>query len=74
MLEGGTNWQQRRTRPGIRRKGEKQMATTAIWDVTDRLKRVLDYARNPDKTAHDRAETDSLQQALGYATADAKTE
>ncbi|WP_260982130.1 hypothetical protein [Paenibacillus sp. 32O-W] len=30
------------------------MATTAIWDVTDRLKRVLDYARNPDKTAQDR--------------------
>ncbi len=50
------------------------MATTAIWDVTDRLKRVLDYARNPDKTTQDRAEPDSLQQALGYATADAKTE
>ncbi len=26
------------------------MATTAIWDVTDRLKRVLDYATNPNKT------------------------
>lgn len=50
------------------------MATTAIWDVTDRLKRVLDYARNPDKTAQDRAEPDSLQQTLGYATAGEKTE
>ncbi|MFF3924020.1 relaxase/mobilization nuclease domain-containing protein [Paenibacillus lactis] len=45
------------------------MATTAIWDVTDRLKRVLDYARNPDKTS-----PDSLQHALGYAKAEAKTE
>lgn len=26
------------------------MVTTAIWDVTDRLDRVIDYATNPDKT------------------------
>ena len=26
------------------------MATTAIWDVTDRLDRVLNYATNPEKT------------------------
>ncbi|MCD7860103.1 MAG: relaxase/mobilization nuclease domain-containing protein [Firmicutes bacterium] len=26
------------------------MATTKIWAVTDSLKRVVDYARNPDKT------------------------
>ena len=26
------------------------MATTAIWDVTDRLERVIDYAANPEKT------------------------
>ncbi|MCU6711508.1 relaxase/mobilization nuclease domain-containing protein [Paenibacillus sp. J5C_2022] len=50
------------------------MATTAIWDVTDRLKRVLDYARNPDKTAQDRFEPGNLQQALNYATEDVKTE
>lgn len=25
------------------------MATTAIWDVTDRLDRVIDYAANPEK-------------------------
>lgn len=51
------------------------MATTAIWDVTDRLKRVIDYATNPDKTAQDRAEMDEgLRQVLGYAKADVKTE
>lgn len=49
------------------------MATTAIWDVTDRLKRVLNYAANPDKTI-ERGGDSGLQQALGYATADAKTE
>ncbi|MEL7568355.1 MAG: hypothetical protein AAGU27_26250 [Dehalobacterium sp.] len=26
------------------------MATTAIWDVTDRLDRVIDYATNSQKT------------------------
>jgi len=51
------------------------MPTTAIWDVTDRLKRVIDYATNPDKTAQDRAEkNEGLRQVLGYAKADAKTE
>ncbi len=51
------------------------MATTAIWDVTDRLKRVIDYATNPDKTAQDRAEkNEGLRQVLEYAKADAKTE
>ncbi|WP_248929883.1 relaxase/mobilization nuclease domain-containing protein [Paenibacillus hamazuiensis] len=51
------------------------MATTAIWDVTDRLKRVIDYAINPDKTAQDRAEkNEGLRQVLEYAKADVKTE
>jgi hypothetical protein len=50
------------------------MATTAIWDVTDRLKRVLDYATNPDKTDRARVAHDDLQQVLAYASADAKTE
>lgn len=49
------------------------MATTAIWDVTDRLKRVLDYAANPDKTA-ERGEDGGLEQVLAYTQADAKTE
>ncbi|MFC0213310.1 relaxase/mobilization nuclease domain-containing protein [Paenibacillus chartarius] len=50
------------------------MATTAIWDVTDRLKRVLDYASNPDKTDLGRVENEGLQQALTYAVSDVKTE
>ncbi|KIL36577.1 relaxase [Gordoniibacillus kamchatkensis] len=51
------------------------MATTAIWDVTDRLKRVIDYAANPDKTAQDRDEkNEGLQQAIDYAVSDLKTE
>jgi hypothetical protein len=57
----------------IRRKGgEFHVATTAIWGVTDRLKRVLDYAANPDKTA-ERSEG-GLEQVLAYTQADAKTE
>lgn len=50
------------------------MATTAIWDVTDRLKRVIDYAANPEKTAQDRAVNPGLRQVLDYAKADQKTE
>lgn len=57
----------------IRRKGEFRVATTAIWGVTDRLKRVLDYAANPDKTA-ERSEGGGLEQVLVYTQADAKTE
>lgn len=26
------------------------MATTSFWSVKDRLKEVIDYAKNPDKT------------------------
>ncbi|MCK9927637.1 hypothetical protein MXD62_10710, partial [Frankia sp. Mgl5] len=50
------------------------MATTAIWDVTDRLKRIIDYAANPEKTAIDRAEQQGLQQVLAYARDGEKTE
>ncbi|MCD9023490.1 relaxase/mobilization nuclease domain-containing protein [Cohnella silvisoli] len=50
------------------------MATTAIWDVTDRLKRVLDYATNPEKTDQDRAEHEGLQQVLAYTGDNDKTE
>lgn len=49
------------------------MAATAIWDVTDRLKRVLNYAVNPDKTDQGRM-ADGLQQTLAYTGANAKTE
>lgn len=50
------------------------MATTAIWDVSDRLKRVLNYAVNPEKTDQGRMAADGLQQALAYTGSKAKTE
>lgn len=52
------------------------MATTAIWDVTDRLDRVINYATNSDKTEnHDYSSPDvkALQNLLGYAARDDKT-
>ena len=53
------------------------MATTAIWDVTDRLDRVLNYATNPQKTESrdfDSPDFQGLRDVLGYTTQDAKTE
>lgn len=50
------------------------MATTAIWDVSDRLKRVLNYAVNPDKTDQGRTEADGLRQTLAYTGSNEKTE
>ena len=53
------------------------MATTAIWDVTDRLDRVIDYATNPQKTENlDFSSPDfqRLQKVLDYTQLDAKTE
>lgn len=53
------------------------MATTAIWDVTDRLDRVINYAANPDKTENlDFSSTDfkGLQNVLEYTRRDDKTE
>ena len=44
------------------------MATTKIWPVRDSLKRLVDYAGNPDKTEY----TD-LRQALHYAGSEKKT-
>lgn len=53
------------------------MATTAIWDVTDRLDRVIEYATNPQKTEnHDFSSPDfqGLQNVLEYTQQDEKTE
>lgn len=53
------------------------MATTAIWDVTDRLDRVIDYATNPEKTENiDYSHPDfrDLRDVLEYTQQDAKTE
>ena len=53
------------------------MATTAIWDVTDRLDRVIDYTTNPDKTENldfNSSEFRGLQEVLKYTVQDTKTE
>jgi hypothetical protein len=53
------------------------MATTAIWDVTDRLNRVIDYATNPEKTENlDFSTTvfQGLRNVLEYTEQDVKTE
>ena len=53
------------------------MATTAIWDVIDRLDRVIDYATNSDKTENlDFKSSDfrGLQDVLKYTVQDVKTE
>ena len=44
------------------------MATTKIWPIRDNLKRVVNYASNPEKT-----EFDDLKQALHYAENENKT-
>ena len=59
------------------RKGGKIMATTAIWDVTDRLDRVIDYATNPDKTENNDYANQifqGLRNVLNYTSQDGKTE
>lgn len=45
------------------------MATTKIWPIKDTIKRVLDYAGNPEKT-----EWNDLAQTLHYAEDGQKTE
>lgn len=44
------------------------MATTRIWPIHDNLKRVVNYAKNPNKT-----EFNDLRQALHYVENDKKT-
>ncbi len=53
------------------------MATTAIWDVNDRLDRVIDYTTNPNKTENvDFSSPDfqSLRDVLEYTKQNYKTE
>lgn len=50
------------------------MATTGFWPVRDRLKEVIDYARNPDKTIDRRYMDDDLYAALAYAADSEKTD
>lgn len=53
------------------------MATTAIWNVTDRLDRVIDYATNPGKTGNNDYSNQvfqGLKHVLEYTAQDSKTE
>lgn len=53
------------------------MATTAIWDVKDRLDRVINYAVNPEKTENTDFSSlvfQGLQSVLEYTQEDIKTE
>lgn len=53
------------------------MAVTAIWDVTDRLDRVIDYAANPEKTENPNftsPDFQGLRKVLDYTQQDVKTE
>jgi len=50
------------------------MATTGFWPVKDRLKEVIDYADNPDKTTDKKYLDVDLYAALRYAGDDDKTD
>ena len=50
------------------------MATTGFWPVRGYLKKVLDYADNPDKTTEKKFLDDDLYAALRYTENDSKTD
>ena len=50
------------------------MATTGFWPVKNRLKEVIDYARNPDKTIDKKFLDEDLYAALRYVENDKKTD
>ena len=50
------------------------MATTGFWPVRGKLKKVLDYADNPDKTTEKKYLDDDLYAALRYTENDDKTD
>ena len=53
------------------------MATTKIWDIRGRLDRVVDYAKNPDKTKnknYGEADLQALRDVMDYVSQDVKTE
>ena len=50
------------------------MATTGFWPVKGSLKKVLDYADNPDKTTDRKHLDDDLAQVLRYAQNEEKTD
>ena len=50
------------------------MATTGFWPVKGSLKKVIDYADNPDKTTDQKHLDDDLAQVLRYAQNEEKTD
>ena len=53
------------------------MATTAIWDIKGRLDKVVNYAKNPDKTdasVYSQNELQGLGDVMDYTMQDHKTE
>ncbi len=50
------------------------MATTGFWPVKNRLKEVIDYAENPDKTIDQKYVDRDLYAALQYVSDDKKTD
>lgn len=50
------------------------MVTTGFWPVKNRLKEVIDYARNPDKTTDKKYLDEDLYNALRYVENDNKTD
>ena len=50
------------------------MATTGFWPVKNRLKEVIEYARNPDKTIDKKILDEDIYAALRYVENDKKTD
>ena len=50
------------------------MATTGFWPVKNRLKQVIDYAEDPDKTIDQKYVDKDLYAALQYVVSDKKTD
>lgn len=50
------------------------MATTGFWSVKNRLKEVIEYARNPDKTIDKKILDEDIYAALRYVENDKKTD
>jgi len=53
------------------------MATTAIWDIKGRLDKVVNYAKNPEKTdatLYSKSELQGLGDVMNYTLQDHKTE
>ncbi|MBQ3009645.1 MAG: relaxase/mobilization nuclease domain-containing protein [Oscillospiraceae bacterium] len=50
------------------------MATTGFWPVKGSLKKVIDYAENPDKTTNRKYLDEDLFRALRYVKNDSKTD